>query len=227
MRCRLKVFQIPEIHIVRQQFVLDFQREASWTDFSLKGRSVSESALSQRVNDAGEELVRQTLPLETTANGWDKQTHWIPQLHFQDMDTFSRKEQWYTVYDDHPDDPERAPIVCYRVAGQGGFNERFELHKFPFDCQDLHIRIKCSTHSREWPCVRLMQNPKPQYFSEVLCTSIKGHNEFLLQDFYYLSRRVFSEEEKTSEGESAMSHRYPVLVMKLHVERKYMYWVCS
>jgi hypothetical protein len=180
VRVRLKVNQISCVDIVKQQFVIDFQMEASWTDYGLKGRHIyTQQAASHNPPNLG--VTQQTAQLITSANGWDRQHHWTPQLKFQDMDAFDRKEEWYHVYDDHPDNPDKAPIICYRVAGQGRFNERFELQNFPFDTQDLHIRIKSSTHLQEWPCVRLSQNSNPKVM-QVACSHTM--NAFVGQTYF-------------------------------------------
>ena len=66
--------------------------------------------------------------------------------------------------------------MVYRLRGTGVFQERFELHAFPFDAQDLQI---CITSKHRPHVLRLHKNADTVKYKPVIPS---GH--FLLQDEY-------------------------------------------
>ena len=96
---------------------------------------------------------------------------WTPRLYFGNIvEELREREEWVVVYQydesgqqqqqqhfqhDEPNrqhplpqqerKPEQLPRVCYRLRIKAKFQERFELHEFPVDAQDLQIEIISAT----------------------------------------------------------------------------------
>jgi hypothetical protein len=90
VRVRLSVNQLCAIDTVAQTFVVNFQLEASWTDFSMNGHKICAGSKDHRESHKmgmGGDLV-------TTARGWDAIEHWHPGLEFVDVDAVHHFEEW-------------------------------------------------------------------------------------------------------------------------------------
>ena len=141
VRVRLSVYDITSVDVKTHSFTCNFFAEISWIDPELKGLSVDD-------------------PTTAVGSGWDvnhwepmfpykrvreagKPTRrWTPRLNFSNIvDLADDCEKWARVFffeDDHVT-PLPAPVVCYRISSTATFKEHYELHRFPFDAQDLQI----------------------------------------------------------------------------------------
>ena len=125
---RISVAGLNQISMVDQTFETELQLELTWHD----------PALAQRL--AGGEK-------------WDGEmrgTLWHPGLMMENLAELKKDpEVWYRLVD------EKAGLLSFNVRLRAVFRERFELKRFPFDCQWLTVRFSsCWTNVRftgSWP----------------------------------------------------------------------------
>jgi len=169
---------------------------------------------------------------------------WTPRLDFDNIVELRDKEDWFRVYNRTRDNRTllHCPVVCYRLRATGVFRERFELHSFPFDSQDLQIQMvsrhpfeyctlnSLSTNGRRsqdrrpsltttggQSAVTLIKNTKPEY----QCVSPGDDTDkFTLYDEYVMSPDIVELRRETLPKHSTTRHVYPLLVLSMKVTRR-------
>ena len=122
-------------------------------------------------------------------------------------------EQWYSLRK-----VEGEFMVAFNWFVTGVFQHTFELSDFPFDEQDLLIELRTGYEDshRSTP-VKLVRN---QSVNSLVVT--RG---FAQMSEYHLYQHVQFLSDKTGSAESASGARYSTLSMKVHIRRKYGYWL--
>jgi len=100
---------------------------------------------------------------------------WTPRLSFANQLELDKQEDFFETYKYNRNSSVKMPrpVVVYRLRGTGVFQERFELHAFPFDAQDLQICITSKHLS-----LRLHMNDTVKY------KPVIPYRHFFLQDEY-------------------------------------------
>jgi len=214
VRVRLTVLDVPEIELANGRFVCTFFLEASWLDGAL--------------TDADVEALDQT--------AWDRQfpyrrtrsARWTPKLHFYNILELRDREDWHVVYthDRCRTKPLAEPVVCYRMRGTGVFRERFELHQFPFDSQDLQIQIvsmhPCPDQGQPGVKIKLIMNQTEVY---QCCTPGDDKRKFTLYDEYFMHNRILEAKTVTLRQHSTTRRKYPLLILAMKVTRRSRFYL--
>ena len=145
---------------------------------------------------------------------------WSPRLEFQNLvkledDSTSRWIKLFTLKDDESEALNR-PVICFCLAALGEFREHFELEDFPFDSQDLQIRV-ISRH-RELP----LEPNRSQKYRPVI-----PHREFLCSEEYEMASYQNCTSCRSHEFLSSERITYPFLVFSLKIGRRPQYYFWS
>lgn len=142
VRVRLSVYDITSIDEKEGAFSCSFFVEVSWEDPDLK-RQADDCGRGEVEGGAELGAWEQMFPYVRCAHGTSKR--WSPRLNFENIigAPSDDVEKWHRVFFYSRDGNTLlpAPVVCFRMSGSGTFRESYELHRFPFDAQDLSITI--------------------------------------------------------------------------------------
>lgn len=217
VRVRVFVTRLVDIDLKAQTFTAKMQLEASWVEPKLMAAGAAAGAAGGAEPRADNERSR---PSEGVLfiEGSDE-PFYAPRLHLANLIAEEHSEGWFRVYAG----PEDAtPVVCFRMALQGTFQETMRLRRFPYDSQQLAIELRTGwelTDAYGVPrpdgdSTLLERNRSAKYVSRVQTVG------FILASEYALHSRVVLEEGETDPWDSAELCRYSVLRAKLRVDRR-------
>ena len=182
------------ISMLEQTFETEVQLELTWMD----------SSVAERLKDGKESwaTVRQDL--------------WHPGLRLDNCVQVKDSEYWFRLVD------ESTGLVGFVVRMLGVFRERFELKRFPFDCQWLTLRLsscwKEVRFSGDWPAAYARSNACPCRADFVRLSG------FILED--YAPFPVACLQARTTKMEqSASGSVYHELNAKLMIRRESAYYL--
>ena len=127
---------VTHIDLVNHAYEATIKVQASWTDPTLEAAECPQGVADP---DMWPDMVPYERPSER-----DKK-RWCPALHMTNLLEVKTREVWYTVYRTKHDIEEerlRNPVVCFNLRMRATFSESFEMHHFPFDRQNLQLKIQ-------------------------------------------------------------------------------------
>ena len=210
VRVRMEVKRVHDIDLVAQTFKAHWLLEASWVDpamVSIDFEAHPWEYYDGVCSDQKQGILRlKDLP---------EQQFFAPRLICRNVGELQEEEMWYNIYENRTD-KEAGPIVCLRWEVIGSFITIFQLARFPFDRQELKIRIT-SGHED----MLLQKNQSGSY------RSYCNREHFAFASEYILSERVHFFEGRTKPFESSNFLSYPQLVISLSVDRLASYWLLN
>jgi hypothetical protein len=181
------------ISMLEQTFETEIQLELTWMDGSVAERLANGETWGD---------VRQNL--------------WHPGLRLDNCAEIKDSEYWFRLVD------QSTGLVAFVVRMLGVFRERFELKRFPFDCQWLTLRLsscwKEVRFSGDWPAAYARRNRCPSRDDFV---NLKG---FILEDYEPFPVACL-QARKTRVEQSASSSVYHELNAKLMIRRRSAYYL--
>lgn len=181
---------------------------------------------------------------------------WCPALGIDNLAEVKEREDWMTVdgYERDGITPLPAPQVRYRTKLTGQFRERFEMQSFPFDSQDLQIKLisahavgtqaavptegACSNRGRRSrltddpgrcstvaPISTHQDDPDVSLVPNTEQPLVVNLNDFPIDAEYVLSPSILSIRSLTDPDLSQSGRRYPFLTFALKVARKPAFYI--
>jgi len=236
VRTRLSVHRLSAIDLQNQQFTAVFSLEVSWVDFELKHEISKwradnpDTASTDWEPDAkkSDQLTSGLFikfPGDNSGQGSQPKLgpYFTPKVFWKNMLAADESEEWFALYDDHEYVETEPYVVCFRMKQTATFQEQLELRLFPVDIQDLTFQMQslCDQKGQSGKVVSLTQNMSSRYISFV------NPSTFIQSSEYNLRKEITFEVSSTKAEESASCLTYPLLKMKLSVERKCSYWVLN
>jgi hypothetical protein len=212
VRVCTKVTHVIAIDKQNQTFKVVVRFEASWID----------KALAKVADRMGKEVQNLQMDSEHTNHNrlvidgdTEKEELFTPRLRLTNLTEKDDEEMWYIFYPtiDGP------PVICLRWKLTGVFQEVMELHRFPFDTQQMQMMLESG-----WPTddkengVILVKNQNSNYRS--LCDK----TNFVQTSEYELYERFFCDVELTERRLSATNKQYARLIFSFRVRRRSGYW---
>jgi len=105
--------------------------------------------------------------------------------------------------------------VRCRIKFEGMFAEKFELRNFPFDNQELHVRISTKLPSSQLKLLPRTDSPNHVKTDPTIAFTFSE---------WRLHAHVDTSVSDTITTESAMGKTYPMLVFSVHVTREWGYY---
>ena len=143
-----------------------------------------------------------------------KQALFTPRLRLKNLIEKKDEEFWYSFYSS-----SGPPIICLGWKLTGIFQEVMDLHHFPFDVQELGIRLESGRPMDDRRNgVILVKNQNNGY------RSICDTNDFVQVSEYSLFDRLQCQEGRTDPLLSQTSKEYAKLTVNIRVKRRSGYW---
>ncbi|XP_070560478.1 neuronal acetylcholine receptor subunit alpha-9-II-like isoform X2 [Ptychodera flava] len=137
---------------------------------------------------------------------WEEQ--WHPRLVFTNAISVDKMETKHHLYEDKDSD-DGIPYAAMNFRLKATFKEPMELYDFPFDCQDLTIRIMS-----DWPDTDVQFKKNMSIKDSIRIDTFTGAQEWDLHK-HVISQAVDEDRELTG------SHRkYPMYHITAHVQRR-------
>ena len=248
VRVWVAVSNLISIDIPKHQFTVKFSLEASWLapedelHFYEQSDGMGGSPLSSHVMRGHSSM--DTIHGCAGRSNWESDTQfppaskfddgaryrWTPRLEFENCLALEDKYERYREYEFDEETSKRwidlgkRPTIVYRLRGQGTFQERFELCKFPFDAQDLQITMM-SKHNvgPNWTVPKLVKNSNSKKYRSTLPTE-----KFLISEEYELAKTVCAFQGVTDDRETFRRDVvYPKLTFSMKVMRRPSYYLWS
>ncbi|XP_077995614.1 cys-loop ligand-gated ion channel-like isoform X2 [Glandiceps talaboti] len=186
VKIRCNIISIGEIDTVKQEFAVELWLSASWKEPLLAGKTREEV-------------------------DWDGE--WQPRLVFFNATVIDKIETKHHLNEDEDSD-DGIPIASLNIRLKATFKEPMELYDFPFDYQDLTIRMMS-----DWPDTDLLFVKNMAIKDSIRRDTFTGAQEWVLHHHVF-SRPVDEDREMTG------SHRkYPLYHITTHVSRRIGYYL--
>ncbi|XP_054751566.1 gamma-aminobutyric acid receptor subunit epsilon-like [Lytechinus pictus] len=181
-RIRCNVITVGDIDTVTQQFTSEIYLSVTWKEPNVKGKQREE------VN-------------------WDEQ--WDPRIYFFNAVNIDKMQTNHYIIPNEDDDPSGSPDVRLSIRMKGTFKCSMQLKDFPFDCQDLTIKLMS-----DWPVEDV------EFVKDMNIKDSIRLDTFTAGQQWKLWKHVLAqpiEEDKALTG----AHRsYPIYHITTHVQRK-------
>ncbi|XP_070560479.1 cys-loop ligand-gated ion channel-like isoform X3 [Ptychodera flava] len=178
---RCNIISVGDIDTVKQEFTTEIWLSAIWKEPTLIGKN-------------REEVI------------WEEQ--WHPRLVFTNAISVDKMETKHHLYEDKDSD-DGIPYAAMNFRLKATFKEPMELYDFPFDCQDLTIRIMS-----DWPDTDVQFKKNMSIKDSIRIDTFTGAQEWDLHK-HVISQAVDEDRELTG------SHRkYPMYHITAHVQRR-------
>ena len=222
VRVRLNIYDLTEVSVPAHRFTVDLFLEVSWED----------DLSHDEASDCSVERWELMFPYRGSSMGASADARrWTPRLEFSNVISLEDREEWMKVYTHRCSgtrDLLPHPVVCYRLRAKGTFKERFELHRFPFDSQDLQLQIVSKHEARsDGGEANKSRNAFALVKNEGKYEGVVPHDTFMLQDEYEMAE-VFGCCTGLTRPKHSSSHvQYPVLSISLKITRLPQYYAFS
>jgi len=222
---RVCVLNIYEINAQERTWQGKIDLEASWHDPTLL-RDKRENEHWPETDDTDASL----WPVQCPFVAGEKK-RWTPRLNIENLVEDKHRETWYKVYTKYHLEggsgvaKELAvPLVVYRVVLHGVFTLEFRPHKFPFDVQELPIRVFSNRAIPEEGTpdprfARLVHDTRERYPSKVFGRANLLAGEWDLDGTLWLSQGQMAQR--------TVGREYPVVEFKVKLHRRAGFYVYS
>ncbi len=214
---RVCVLNIYEISAQDRTWQGKIDLEASWHDPTLN-RDKQEQEVWP---DTNMELWPKQCPFVASEN-----KRWTPRLNLANLLEKKAEETWYKVYTHHDKDERgikkelAVPLVVYRVVLHGVFTLEFRPQRFPFDVQELPVKVVSNREISDDPrFARLVFDTRVKYQSKVFGGANLLAGEWDLDGTLWISQGEMP--QRTA------SRAYPVVLFTLKLHRRAGFYVYS
>ncbi|XP_013419513.1 uncharacterized protein LOC106180157 [Lingula anatina] len=176
---RVIIIAVGDIDNVKQEFTVDIYLRAIWKEPTLKGKKQEEVDWSQ---------------------AWDPRITLL-----NEVAVLKKTIKHFLVYEE----PDDVPEVRFSMRMTVTLKENLELNEFPFDHQDLTIRL-----SSDWP-IKQIEFEKDMSIKDAIRT-----DQFSGQQEWKLYPHLICEPVTPWKEKSAAHNQYPLYNITLQVKRK-------
>ena len=139
VRVRANVSRMINVDLQNQCFTAVLRLEATWVAPELveAGKRLGKDVTNLTIDETKSDQSSGDMFL---AGDNEEVRFFAPRLYVNNLVTLKPEEsvEWFTVHEGAQGDP----VVCFRWKLKGTFQEIMELHKFPFDVQNLTVEIR-------------------------------------------------------------------------------------
>jgi len=236
IRVRANVSRVLNIDMQSQTFTVDVRFEASWIDrdgqlskiASEMKRCCPADLSDDDVDHQNTDQAMGKLAIRHNCAKLGGEPLFAPRLGMANLIEAKERTEWWNFYagaserhegrgQEHAVGPA---IICYNWELKNAvFQQVMDLHRFPFDTQELAMELKTGWDIDDKNAVIIIKNQKSKYRSQCQVSNFVQAAEYKLYPFIRFT------EGRTERYESASGKSYAMLRCGLRVERLVGYWV--